>query len=162
MSGTETDINGLLPDDQMALYALAAGYCSAVDRESLTDLLAVFTEDAELSVHYEHPERPDAVFRGHAELERVIDGIGRYDKTFHFLGGSRFWNDSGIARGEVYCKAHHLMQTQVGGVDFVMFIRYSDQYSKAGPHWRIEKRRLDVDWTETRAANRPEWRRLQK
>jgi hypothetical protein len=82
--------------------------------------------------------------------------LRRYDATFHMLGQSTYDVDveHDSATGEVYCMAHHMTRTADGGTDFVMFIRYNDDYVRsADGAWRIGLRRVLVDWTETRPVN---------
>ena len=51
---------------------------------------------------------------GEKELASVTRLIAAYDRTFHFLGNSRYEFDSDTATGEVYCMAHHLTPERHG------------------------------------------------
>jgi hypothetical protein len=87
-------------------------------------------------------------------MARIPESIQRYDRTFHFLGQSTYDIGDSEATGEVYCIAHHLTPDQHGGTNYVMYIRYEDTYRPdAEGAWKFARRRLRVDWTETRAAN---------
>ena len=90
------------------------------------------------------------VRNGVDEIQRVMEGLHRYEATFHLLGQSRVDGGPETATGETYCDAHHLMVEEVGGAevrtDTVMKIRYVDQLTRTGDGWRIGVRRLHVDW----------------
>jgi ketosteroid isomerase-like protein len=142
--------------DQLALRALGEQYASAVDRRDRETFLGVFHPDAVLVLlDHADPSKVTATLRGHEELANVTERIARYDKTFHFVGNSRYEIDGDRARGEVYCLAHHLDANRHGGTDYVMLIRYEDVYSRRDGRWGIDERRLITDWTELRTANRP-------
>ena len=150
----QTDIRDL--SDQLALRALGEQYAWAVDRRDRDAFLAVFHPDGALVLlDHADPEQVTATRRGHAELADITDLIARYEKTFHFVGNARYTIDGDRATGEVYCLAHHLTPNRHGGTDYVMMIRYQDDYSRRDGRWGIDERRLITDWTETRTANRP-------
>ena len=89
--------------------------------------------------------------RGHAEIGRVVELIARYPATFHLLGQGRYEVDGDRASGEVSCVASHYIPSYRGDSNYVMYIRYEDEYrrDRGGP-WQIERRDVRPDWTETR------------
>ena len=143
--------------DRLALQALGEQYAWAVDRRDRDAFLAVFHPDGVLVLlDPADPTVVSATRQGHEELGDITTVIDRaYDKTFHFVGTTRYEVDGDRATGEVYCLAHHLTANRHGGTDYVMMIRYQDTYSRRDGRWAIEERRLITDWTETHAANRP-------
>ena len=137
-----------------ALRNLAERYAQGVDRRDRDTFLSAFHPDATLSVH--HPSENEAgvnVMRGHEQIGRVPEFIQVYPNTYHVLGQSTYEIDGAAATGETYCVAHHLTPDRHGGTNYVMYIRYADTYRREGGEWRIATRRVNVDWTDHRAAN---------
>ena len=146
MSGSDADVRG-------ELRLLAERYAKGVDQRDAETLLSAFHENARLSVH--RPSEADAAGEmvGHSQIAKITERIARYPKTFHLLGQSTYEIDGATATGEVYCSAHHLTPDSNGGTDYVMLIRYNDEYRREAGAWRIARRRVLVDWTETVVAN---------
>jgi hypothetical protein len=144
--------------DRAALRNLAERYAQGVDRRDREVFLSAFHPDATLAVH--HPSEKEEginVMQGHEQIGRVPEFIQVYPKTYHVLGQSTYEIDGDTATGETYCVAHHLTPDRHGGTNYVMYIRYADTYRRDGGEWRIATRRVNVDWTDHRAAN-PEGR----
>jgi hypothetical protein len=140
-----------------ALRDLAVRYASGVDRRNRAVFVSVFEPDAVLVVHRSSSSKGPTELRGHDQLARVLQTIARYDRTFHFLGQSSYRQQGAVAEGEVHCMAHHLDLAGAVATDHVMFIRYQDRYARDRPGtWRIRSREVLVDWTESRAADRPD------
>jgi hypothetical protein len=138
------------------LRELSERYAAACDRGDGDAYAAVFTPDGRLRVFDPHPAAEARVeIVGRERLAGVPLALQRYTRTFHFLGNATYDVGADTATGEVYCLAHHLTADGHGGTDYVMFIRYQDDYVRADPgeRWLIADRRLLVDWTEVRAAN---------
>jgi len=135
------------------LRSLAASYASGVDRRQRDRFLSAFHPGATLAVHRAQagPDDEPLLMRGHAEIGRVVELIARYPMTFHLLGQGRYEVDGDRASGEVYCVAHHYAPSDEGARNHVMYIRYEDAYRRdhGGP-WKIERRDVRTDWTETR------------
>lgn len=142
--------------DELALRRLAGLYAKGADRGDGEMFAGVFLSGARLRV-YRLPdlERPSTDLTGHEALSHVPSSLsGRFARTFHFLGQCTYEIGDGEASGEVYCLAHHLSADRDGRTDYVMHMRYLDDYRRdeAG-EWRIAERTAHVDWTETRPAN---------
>jgi len=137
-----------------ALRNLAERYAQGVDRRDRDIFLSAFHPDASLAVH--HPSEQEEgvnVMQGHEQIGRVPEFIQVYPKTYHVLGQSTYEIDGDAATGETYCVAHHLTPDRHGGTNYVMYIRYADTYRREDGGWRIATRRVNVDWTDQRAAN---------
>jgi hypothetical protein len=146
--------NPLSLDDDAALWSLSNGYATGVDARDVETFLSVFLPDATLSCP------PDWELRGTDELATVPVNSSSYDKSLHLNGNRRYWATETGAGGEVYCIAHLLERDRHGGVDFVMFIRYLDEYARDDEGaWRIRDRRLVLEWTEVTTANPESFRR---
>ena len=139
-----------------ALRSLAACYAAGVDRRQLDLFLSAFHRDATLAVHRPQagPDDKPRLMRGHAEIGRVVELIARYPATFHLLGQGRYEVAGDRASGEVYCVASHYIPADQGAGNHVMYIRYDDEYRRdpSGP-WKIERRDVRTQWTETRQTD---------
>jgi hypothetical protein len=144
--------------DELALRRLSARYAAGADRGDGAIYAGVFLPDAEMRV-YRLPDvdTPMTEMAGHDQLAQVPGMLGkRYARTFHFVGQCVYEIADGEATGEVYCLAHHLSTDRHGGTDYVMHMRYQDAYRRdERGDWKIAARVAFIDWTETRAANRP-------
>ncbi len=133
------------------LRRLAEQYASAADHRDAGRFWGAF--DPEDGVLHARNEVRDI-----GGAERIMEYLSRYDRTFHFIGNTRYDVDGDRAAGEVYCIAHHLTVTgDAGTSNYIMYIRYQDLYRRrrhpgSEPQWRILERRIVVDWTETVAA----------
>jgi hypothetical protein len=139
------------------LFELSRVYARAVDGRDATRFVSVFDPDATLRISATGDASTVVrTIRGHAELTAVPGALDRYERTFHLLGQASYERDGDRANGEVYCVAHHLTVHGDRAEDRIMYIRYADEYraDRAGL-WRIVDRLLQVDWTETRPADRP-------
>lgn len=132
--------------DILEIRDLAFGYAQAVDRHDGEAYGALFIEDGVL-------EGSGYFSRGRDQLSKIPSFTAkRYLKTFHAVLNHRVAVSGDTASGEVYCTAHHLSEAGEGLSDYVMFIRYQDDYARTPQGWRFVRRELAVDWTETRAA----------
>jgi SnoaL-like domain len=129
-----------------ALRSLAATYAAGVDRRERELFLSAFHPGATLAVHQPRagPHDKPRLMRGHAEIGRVVELIARYPATFHLLGQGRY---------QVHGDANHYVPGDQGACNYVMYIRYEDEYrrDRGGP-WKIERRDVHPDWAETRQA----------
>jgi hypothetical protein len=139
------------------LRSLAFRYAAGVDRRDLDLFLGSFHPDATLTVVRATGGAGSArPMQGHAEIGRVIERIGIYRQTFHFLGQSTYARTAERASGEVACVGHHLWHDGADDLDHVMYIRYTDEYRIGGDdRWRIAARTVGVDWSETRTVESP-------
>ena len=132
------------------LRSLAERYAQGVDRREVETFVALFHDDAVITIHDPSESTEPRELRGIERLAKIPEVIQRYAKTFHLLGQSTYAIGDGEATGEVYCVAHHLTPDAHGGTNYVMYIRYEDTYRPdAGGAWKFAERRLRVDWTET-------------
>ena len=138
--------------DRLAIQDLAASYARGVDRCDFDLLATLFTQDAQIRVHYGDPAQvpPTHAMRG---LDAILAGmrtIVRYRATTHFVGNQTVSIDGDRARAETYCLAHHLHEEEGRWLNFVMSIRYADRCVREGGRWLFAERVLALDWTEER------------
>ena len=138
---------------ELELRSLAERYAHSVDRRDVATFVALFHDDAAIAIHDPSESNEPRELRGIERLAKIPEVIERYPKTFHLLGQSTYTIGDDEATGEVYCVAHHLTPDAHGGTNYVMYIRYADTYRREDGGWRIATRRVNVDWTDQRAAN---------
>jgi hypothetical protein len=135
------------------LRNLAERYAQAVDRRDREQFVGVFFPDAVVEVRLPGTSDDELMLQhGHDEIGPIIEFIKTYPKTMHMLGQSTYEFDGDTATGEVYCIAHHLDPAFNGPSNYVMYVRYEDRYRRVDGEWRIEKRRVNIDWTDRRIA----------
>ncbi len=134
--------------DLLALRYLVERYAKGCDTRDAALLATVFADGATVTVHW--TDRPPSTMRMPEHLDRIPTGLGRYERTMHFVGNHRAEVDGDEAVGETYCLAHHVLD----GNDHVMAIRYQDAYRRTADGWRLVSRELLVDWTQDLPVNR--------
>jgi hypothetical protein len=89
---------------------------------------------------------------GRAEIAEAIKGLSRYDVTMHSVSNHYVVLNGDAATGETYCRATHVRPVEGGAPEarenYVMNIRYLDDYIRLPEGWRIAKRELQVEFTE--------------
>jgi len=133
-------------NDAQELRQLAERYAFGCDHRDEALLRTVFVDGAVLNVH--RPDRPSTMTMPD-DIHRIPTGLARYDVTFHFVGNHRCDVQGDTATGETYCIAHHVKGTD----DFVMHIRYEDQYVRTPDGWRMKQRDLRLLWTSNEVVN---------
>lgn len=141
---------------QDALRSVAARYAIGADLRDVPTFLSAFHPDAVLEV-YRDSGSPEAsrVMHGHEEIGLVPGRLRRHVRTHHMIGQQEFVVGTSTATGCVYCSARHLHIAEDGRrADLAMFIRYLDEYAPAEAGlWRLTRRRVMIDWTETVPAD---------
>jgi hypothetical protein len=147
----EAAVRAMVTRDE--LRALSERYAQAVDRRDREQFVGVFVPDATVEVRLPGTGEDELMVQhGHDEIGPIIEFVATYPRTMHMLGQSTYEHDGDHATGEVYCLAHHLDPARNGPSNYVMYIRYDDRYRRVDGQWRIEKRRVNIDWTDRRIA----------
>lgn len=138
---------GLLHDER-EIRRLATTYARSVDTGDVEGFLAIFADDAVLEgAGFRYDTRAAL-----AEVPRKVQR--KYLKAWHTLLNSIIDVDGDRASGTTYSLAYHLTPAAEGRANcYVMAITYSDDYRRTADGWRIERRRLNVEWTEERAVS---------
>lgn len=134
-------------NDAQELRQLVERYAAGCDHRDADLLRSVFADGAVVNVH--RSDRPSTMTMP-GDVDRIPTGLSRYDATFHLVGNHRCDVNGDIATGETYCVAHHVTGTE----DFVMTIRYEDQYTRTADGWRIKQRDLRLLWTSNEVVSR--------
>ncbi|MSO79419.1 MAG: nuclear transport factor 2 family protein [Acidimicrobiia bacterium] len=142
--------------DRVALRELVEAYAHNVDRLNPEAVAALFCDDGVLAIYEGDPDviEPARVRTGHREIADALSGLSRYAVTTHFLGQHSIQLAGDTATGETYCMAHHITDADGERRDKVLSIRYLDRFRRVDAHWRIEERRLAIDWSDERVLPR--------
>ena len=117
-------------------------YCRGIDRRD---------EDLVRSCYH-----PDAIddhgdYRGDVDgfLAYVAKGMTAFDRTMHFIGNLIVEVDGDVARAESYLVAyHHLLQSSSKPErDYVVGLRYVDDFERRNGEWRIATRICVFEWS---------------
>lgn len=136
------------------LRELAFRYALAVDGCDADALLDLFTADG--SVGGMDASVPS--FEGPDDLRLMIAQVDKsFNRTMHNVYNQTFEIEAGadVASGETYCLASHIIEGADGTWQILdMAIRYKNDYLYVGDRWKFRRRRLDVQWIETRPVQR--------
>jgi hypothetical protein len=140
-------------DASPALWQLSVSYAAAADARDRDAFAGLFDEHVclVLSGLPGMAAEETRTIEGASGAGQVIDALTQYSKTFHLLGQAEYHVDGSTATGTVYCVAHHYMRDRLENA--VMYIRYEDDYRLAAAEpacWKISRRHVLVQWTETR------------
>ncbi|WP_176594639.1 nuclear transport factor 2 family protein [Sphingobium sp. EM0848] len=128
--------------DQSLLRQTAEIYATGADRRDKALWQQVLAEDCVI-------EGPGFTSEGRENCLPSLDALGTmFRGTLHRVHQQTVTIDGDRATGETYCTADHLLK----GEDAILVwaIRYQDEWRREEGLWRFTRRRLIVDWTETR------------
>ena len=154
-----TVINPVSPSvgKRVALSDLVHRYAAGVDDRQFNSVTALFTAHAELIV----PEPPGTLapihsHRGQQAIAEAVAVVTQTIRTEHAIVGEVY--DDGArpdrADGRIACIAHHWNRRAEELIDVVWHLRYDDEYELTDSGWRISRRALTINATETRPVRR--------
>lgn len=133
--------------DEAALRRTAETYALGADRRDKALWRGVLAEDCVI-------EGPGFRAEGLAANLASIDALGAmFRATQHRIHQQVATIEGERAAGETYGAAEHLLKDD--DAVLVWAIRYQDRWRRADGVWRFTRRRLIVDWQETRAVKAP-------
>lgn len=136
------------------LRELAFRYAQAVDGCDADGLLTLFTPNGSVG----GMDATVPAFQGPDDLRLMIAQVkASFVKTMHNVFNQTFEiePDTAIATGETYCVASHVMDDMNGGWNLLdMAIRYHNDYTRTAGGWKFARRRLQVEWVETRPVEK--------
>ena len=139
---------------RVAIRALADAYAHHVDARDCEAVAALFGAEGRLIAHFHRgPDGAPVVRQGRAAIvAALVEGLARYERTTHVVGGQVLDIDAGgrRARGETVCLAHHLYMRRGERRLLVMAVRYEDDYACEAGVWRFSSRQLRLDWRDDR------------
>jgi hypothetical protein len=138
--------------DRLAIRSVVDDYARCADRIDNEGLASLFAPDGILRVFDRGSPEPQRERVGRAEISEAIKALSRYEVTMHFVANHYVVLNGDVATGETYCRATHIRPVE-GGVseareNYVMNIRYLDEFVRLPEGWRIAKRELQVEFTE--------------
>lgn len=118
------------------LYRLARG----LDRQDKALLSSCFHEGA---------TDDHAMFKGDATefVDWVMDTLGNYERTQHFITNISVVFDGDKASSECYFYAHHVVPGEDGNKDVIAAGRYLDRFENRNGEWKIMHRKAVYDWS---------------
>lgn len=133
-------------NDATELKRLVDLYARAIDRSEPNVLREILTEDVVLV-------GPGFAVDGIDEACAVPAGLSeRFVATRHVVHNQSVTFDDDTAEGETHSTASHVFHSESGEAQVLVWeIRYQDQFRVHDGQWRISRRELLIDWTETRA-----------
>jgi hypothetical protein len=124
-------------------------YCRGIDRRDLDLVRSCYHPDA-VDDHGEYVGNVDGF------IAHVAANIGRFERTMHFVGNILIEIDAeGVgARTESYIIAHHHLRAGHGKPerDFLVWLRYVDDFERRNGEWRIANRVCVFEWSRMDAA----------
>ncbi|WP_395337279.1 nuclear transport factor 2 family protein [Novosphingobium sp. BL-8H] len=143
---TEGPLRDML--DRLALRQTAETYAIGADRRDKAMWRNVLAQDCVI-------EGPGFTTTGREECLSSLDGLDQmFRATRHCVHQQRVSIEGNHAFGETYCTAEHLLPDR--DAVLVWAIRYQDEWQReqagAAREWRFTRRKLVLDWTETRPA----------
>lgn len=128
--------------DRSLLRQTAELYAVAADRRDKPLWRQLLTEECVI-------EGPGFASEGRENCLLSLDALDRmFRGTRHRIHQQVVTIEGDRATGETYCTADHLLKDE--DAILVWAIRYQDAWRREAGDWRFVRRRLIVDWTETR------------
>jgi hypothetical protein len=142
--------------DELELRQIAADYARGVDVPDGPRVAELFLPDGVLRIFHRGKDEPFSERVGREAIATAMAGLTRYETTLHVIGNQYIDVAGDSATGETYCLAHHICEVEGKGLlNYVMGIRYLDEYSRTGDGWKIAVRELRVEFTEDRPVTGP-------
>ncbi|NRA01901.1 MAG: nuclear transport factor 2 family protein [Myxococcales bacterium] len=126
--------------DREAIRETLQRYCRGVDRRDL-ELLQ--------SVYHPHAWHEHGAYRRNARefAALIVESMGQFLCTSHFLTNQRIELRGGEADSESYVLAVHRLERDGKEFELVMALRYLDRFERRDGDWRIAERVAVHDWS---------------
>ena len=138
--------------DRLEIRRVVDEYARCADRIDNVGLAELFAPDGVLRIFERGNPEPVRQRVGRAEISEAIKALSRYEVTLHLVGNHYVVLDGDLATAETYCRACHIRPVEGGDADarenYVMNIRYLDNFVRLPEGWRIAQRELQVEFTE--------------
>jgi ketosteroid isomerase-like protein len=129
------------------LHELVEHYAQAVDRADGAAVAALFAEDGVLALWMDPGStKQTGEMVGPKQVATVGDGLRRYVATHHTISSHTSVIDGMHATGETLCTAHHVEKAGGKQQDRVLYLRYSDSFTRTTEGWRFSRREVRVQW----------------
>lgn len=143
--------------DRLAIRDLVDRYARAADRVDGAAAAALFTEQGALRIFERGRDEPVRERLGREAIAVAFAGLSRYEVTLHVVANHLVDLDGDVATGETYCLAHHVRSLGEGAErsDYLMAIRYLDDFVRTAEGWRFSQRRLHLEFTQELPVSGP-------
>jgi ketosteroid isomerase-like protein len=132
------------------LHELVERYAQAVDRADGKAVAELFAEQGVLALWMDPgSDKQTGEMVGHQQIATVGDSLRRYVATHHIISSHTSAVDGMHASGETLCAAHHVEEVNGKRRDRVLYLRYSDTFTRTNEGWRFSRRDLHVQWQST-------------
>ena len=122
--------------------ALAYRYAALIDDRRLDELHTIMLPSIRIT-------GPGYVMDTLPEVERGMELLRQYDRTFHMVGNQLgSWGDDGVWSGETYCIASHVYQREGAEWKLDMAIRYQDRIVRREDRLLFAARELRLAWVQ--------------
>ncbi len=133
--------------DERAIEALCIRYATALDTRDWALLATCFTPDAVA----EYEGLPSS--EGYDAIEKLCrDTLTPLARSQHLLTNIHPEVAGDTATVSSYLQAQHVRPDAEGGPNFIIAGRYRDQLVRTADGWRLERRHLEIWWTEGNPA----------
>nr|MBP7910719.1 nuclear transport factor 2 family protein [Pseudomonadales bacterium] len=121
---------------------LACRYAALIDDRRLDELHTIMLPSIRIT-------GPGYVMDTLPEVERGMELLRQYDRTFHMVGNQLgAWGDDCVWSGETYCIASHVYQRDGAEWKLDMAIRYQDRIVRHDGGLRFASRELRLAWVQ--------------
>ncbi len=121
---------------------LACRYAALIDDRRLDELHTIMLPSIRIT-------GPGYVMDTLPEVERGMELLRQYDRTFHMVGNQLgAWSGDGVWSGETYCIASHVYQRDGAEWKLDMAIRYQDRIVRHDGGLRFASRELRLAWVQ--------------
>ncbi len=142
--------------DRIAIRTLIDAWAHCADRRLAKQQSQLFTAAGMIEVYQGDPAKnhkgPVSVQHGQVEIEKALGVLNRYDETTHMMGQSTISINGNEAIGETYGIAYQTQTIKNERVLSTLYIRYMDEMTRIGERWLFYKRKLIIDWSDTRPS----------
>jgi hypothetical protein len=137
-AGRDSALQELL--DKQAIHEVLLRYCRGVDRRDEEILRSVYHADA-IHEHGEH------AMNAREFVSVIVDSIGRFAATSHFLTNALIEVSGDLAHAESYVLACHRTERSGERSDLTLALRYVDRLERRAGVWAIVHRVALHDWS---------------
>lgn len=148
----ESAVAGLSLADRIELRELVGRYAVAADARDGDAVADLFAPNGVLMI-FDCPDpdaRPLEVRDTPEALAAGPKRLDRYVSTSHFVGQQVLRSTAAGVSGITYCDANHLYDDGGQRMNFVVHVRYLDDYCRVAGAWRFAVRRVVFDFVEHR------------
>lgn len=127
---------------------LAYRYAQAVDRRNFDALGQLFMPEGLLL-------GPQFEMAGREAIVKNMQSLARFKSTLHCVHNQLVDLHGDDAEAETYCIANHIIDTDGVLQKMDWGIRYLDQLKRHEGEWKIARRELVLEWSQTLPLNLP-------